>query len=524
MVYDSVLTEKSTGVTYITQLLHDAKVKAYYVYVRWGETNYKLDGPHETIESAKSAFHVSYKERFGLEWETRETSVSERWTYEIKTYETFEETDYIEEVVEDYEADKIVAHEHIGGSDSDSDSESDSDESCASSKVLVLGKTQAGKSTFIEFVKNYANQQYSINESLLGMGFQSKTRMPVEFEIKTDLPAYEVFDATGTRIDIGSLADQYQDPEDYLDALNNRKTTLKLVSHDLASSLPPRHFEIVFLDTPGIEDTNGRDSEHAERIIDAMIKMLSFNLIIIIINCEETPSKAHQLAFNYYAKLIHTFQGHHSNIIFLYTHVEYEKCHHSNTDHLSVMERRHKAFCQLFRCQGSYNHENVCKAAVEPYPMYNIDFDKRQRPVTKCMRLMTLREILTHVVNSPAVSLDTSASNLQRIQAITHPDEPNQAQRKKVLELTRVMVEQGQGPQDGIIESVVPRGCPMPLEVNSSGARNEDRATDPVGSDDFKHYFPGTISDYSSEEEDSDRSDIVDSRISMGFTYEVALR
>ncbi|KAG0006965.1 hypothetical protein BGZ81_005200, partial [Podila clonocystis] len=91
-VYDAVLTENQTGVTYVTQLLFDSKTHAYYVYVRWGETDYKLDGPHKTIEAAKAAFYVTYKERFGLEWETRETTVSERWTYEVKTYETFEET------------------------------------------------------------------------------------------------------------------------------------------------------------------------------------------------------------------------------------------------------------------------------------------------------------------------------------------------------------------------------------------------------------------------------------------------
>ncbi|KAF9301887.1 hypothetical protein BG003_002612, partial [Podila horticola] len=110
-VYDSVLTKKSTGVTYITQLLYDTKVKAYYVYVRWGETDYKLDGPHKTIESAKSAFQATYKERFGLEWETRETTVSEQWTYEVKTYETFEEVEYVEEVVEEKEAEIIIKRE-----------------------------------------------------------------------------------------------------------------------------------------------------------------------------------------------------------------------------------------------------------------------------------------------------------------------------------------------------------------------------------------------------------------------------
>ncbi|KAG0007278.1 hypothetical protein BGZ82_005562, partial [Podila clonocystis] len=74
-------------------------------------TDYKLDGPHDTIESAKSAFQITYKERFGLEWETRETTVSEHWTYEVKTYEAFEETEYIEEVVEEAEAEIIIKRE-----------------------------------------------------------------------------------------------------------------------------------------------------------------------------------------------------------------------------------------------------------------------------------------------------------------------------------------------------------------------------------------------------------------------------
>ncbi|KAG0034833.1 hypothetical protein BGZ81_002926, partial [Podila clonocystis] len=527
-VYDSVLTEKSTGVTYVTQLLYDTKISKYYVYVRWGEADYKLDGPHETIESAKSAFQVTYKERFGLEWETRETTVSEQWTYEVKIYETFEEVEYVEEVVEETAAiitgngtTTLTASEGVVPEcckkskhgiktvNSEKGCGSGSDESSASSSVLVLGKTQAGKSTFIEFVKNYANQQYAIDESRLGARFRSKTRMPVQFVVKTDLRAYEVFDANNARIDIGSLGDQYQDPDDYLDALNNRNTTLKSVPHDPASSLPPRDVEITFLDTPGVEDTSGRDAEHAKRIIDAMTLMRSFNLIIIIINCEETPSKTHQLAFNYYSKVIHRFQGHHSNIVFLYTHVQYEKCHHSNVDHLAVMKLRHKAFSQLFRCQGSYNPEDVSKAAVETYPMYNIDFDKRQRPITKCMRLMTLREILTRVVNSPAVALDTSASNLQKIQAITHPDELNHTLRKKLSEMMQAILEQGQGSQDDVTVSVVARNCAMTLEVNSSGACNKDRA--PVvhvyGIDeDCEEYFSGTTShDSGNGEEDDDR-------------------
>ncbi|KAF9373316.1 hypothetical protein CPB97_000656, partial [Podila verticillata] len=112
-VYDSVLIEKSTGVTYVTQLIYDTKVQKYYVYYRWSETDYKLDGPHDTIEVAKEAFQVTYKEKFGLEWTTRETTVSEQWTYEFKTYETYEEIEYIEEVVEEEEAQVIIAREKV---------------------------------------------------------------------------------------------------------------------------------------------------------------------------------------------------------------------------------------------------------------------------------------------------------------------------------------------------------------------------------------------------------------------------
>ncbi|KAI1282619.1 hypothetical protein EDD11_001309, partial [Mortierella claussenii] len=90
-VYDSVLIEKETGVKHITQLLYDSDEKVYYVYYRWSETDYKLEGPHKTAESAKEAFQVAYKEKFDVEWTERETAVSERWTYETKTYETFEE-------------------------------------------------------------------------------------------------------------------------------------------------------------------------------------------------------------------------------------------------------------------------------------------------------------------------------------------------------------------------------------------------------------------------------------------------
>ncbi|KAF9326322.1 hypothetical protein BG006_010220 [Podila minutissima] len=367
--------------------------------------------------------------------------------------------------------------------------------------VLMFGKTQVGKSSFIEFVKSYADPEYKIDNSRIGTGFRSKTEMPVEFVVKSNLPVYEVFDSSDTKIDIGTLSHKYMDPEDYMDALNDRKATLRPVPHNPGSL---QHFvEITLLDTPGIEDTNGRDVEHAPKIIEAMARMKSFNLIIIIINCEDTPSVSHQLAFDYYSKVIHTFQGHHSNIVFLYTHADYEKCHYSNTEHLSVMELRHKVLSQLFRCQGSYSRDDVSKAMIELYPMYNIDLKERQRPITQCMRLTTLREILSQVVSMPPVALDASWSNLQRIEEIPHPDKLNKMHKKMILETTRAILEDREPCVD--VPVMASKGS-MTQEHNPNNTGKDGGVADQsiCDLDDCADYLPDLMQPGSGDEDEDD--------------------
>ncbi|KAF9905967.1 hypothetical protein BX616_000861, partial [Lobosporangium transversale] len=107
-VYDSVLVEKDTGKKHVTQLLYDTKENVYYVYYRWSETDYKLDGPHKTIEEAKEAFKIIYKSTFGITWSERENVTSERYTYIIQEYETVEEIEEIEEIVDEKEAEIII--------------------------------------------------------------------------------------------------------------------------------------------------------------------------------------------------------------------------------------------------------------------------------------------------------------------------------------------------------------------------------------------------------------------------------
>jgi hypothetical protein len=79
-VYDSVLVNKDTGVTHVNQLLFDTKTDAYYVYIRWSETDYKLDGPYKTVEEAKDKFQAIYNDWYGIQWKDRESAVSGKLT------------------------------------------------------------------------------------------------------------------------------------------------------------------------------------------------------------------------------------------------------------------------------------------------------------------------------------------------------------------------------------------------------------------------------------------------------------
>lgn len=76
-------------------------------------------------------------------------------------------------------------------------------------------------------------------------------------------------------------------------------------------------FDIHFLDTPWINDTNFRDVEHAQRIIAIMIQIWPFNAIIIVIDARFPVSKELQVAFSYYSRVIQKLQGNHNNIVFV---------------------------------------------------------------------------------------------------------------------------------------------------------------------------------------------------------------
>ncbi|KAG0010833.1 hypothetical protein BGZ81_002530 [Podila clonocystis] len=174
------------------------------------------------------------------------------------------------------------------------------------SSVLILGSTQAGKTALIEHIKRYANPEYKINESLLGNGMASKTDTTTPFLVESNLPTYEAYRKdTGEIFDLKNLAHQYEDQEDYQDILlaDADAVGMRLVSQD--PNTISESMEFRFLDTPGLNGTQGRDSEHAASIVNEIISTRSFNLIVFVISSKVPLTEDRQLALEYFAYVLH---------------------------------------------------------------------------------------------------------------------------------------------------------------------------------------------------------------------------
>ncbi|KAG0357097.1 hypothetical protein BG005_003914 [Podila minutissima] len=291
--------------------------------------------------------------------------------------------------------------------------------------VLIMGKTQAGKSTLVEHIKNYADPRYSIDMSFLGNGNVSKTEFTRPFYVESNLPAYEVFHKeSGVVIDLDNLASKTNE-EDFRDILFAREKNvgLRLAPHD--PNGPSDIVEFRFLDTPGLNDTNDRDSSHAVNIISEMINTRSFNLIVIIVSYKNPLTQEQQLALEYYANV---FKGLHSRIMFLHTHVDYANIHHTNDIYHLNMKMKNKVLSKIFRQHDTdvvFDEENI-----KEYPSMTIDLVSKKRPVINCLIRNTIREILKMATGPPAI-LNTSSQNIERIRTITHPTKFNDEERKR---------------------------------------------------------------------------------------------
>ncbi|KAG0208401.1 hypothetical protein BGX28_000619 [Mortierella sp. GBA30] len=142
--------------------------------------------------------------------------------------------------------------------------------------ILLLGQTQSGKSTFLEYVRQYADPSYRVQHQRIGDGLESHTHEVLCEEVITNLPHYVVFDKKSKQeLDI---APYFEKPEKYK-AHIKRKDGLEL-RRSLKSDARTRRFRL--FDTPGLNDTNGNDVQNVYSIISALSQNVDINLILIV--------------------------------------------------------------------------------------------------------------------------------------------------------------------------------------------------------------------------------------------------
>lgn len=192
----------------------------------------------------------------------------------------------------------------------------------------------------MQHIKQYADPHYKIDQSFLGDGNTSKTVSTIHFFIDSSLPMYEVQKKNDRSIlDLQDLHTVFEDEDDYLDLLNSCEKDYILQVSPLDTQLDaPQLIEFKFLDTPGLNDTNQRDTAFATHIIEQIMAAGSFNLILVVVTAKSSLSQEYGFALEYYSKVL---EGLHSHIAFLHTHVDYADCHHTNIAHCSMMANRH---------------------------------------------------------------------------------------------------------------------------------------------------------------------------------------
>ncbi|KAF9337182.1 hypothetical protein BG006_005903 [Podila minutissima] len=302
--------------------------------------------------------------------------------------------------------------------------------------VLILGHTQSGKSTLVQQIKKYANPAHEIDQSFLEGRNVPKTFSTVRFSIDSSLPLYEVQKKDdGSIVNLLNLQARLEDEEDYLKLIAGREKdyTLRISPQD-SQARAPQLVEFQFLDTPGLNDADQRDTVFADNIIREIFTAQKFNLILVAVSAENPLSMGYGFAIEYYAKVL---EGLHSNIAFLYTHVDYADGHYSNTAHHKNMATRHRAFSNIFRyrtyapAQQGHTEGGDSLVNERVYLNFAIDMKSDKQPIVQCLIRNTLRDILQLAMINPPVNVDTSEANSERIRTLVHPDNAHQEYRDR---------------------------------------------------------------------------------------------
>lgn len=172
--------------------------------------------------------------------------------------------------------------------------------------ILLLGLTQSGKSTFVNWLRSISQTQSE--EAVEGKGHSSCTKKCGLWEMKIQLTDYKLVDRSPTPNDI-------QLPNKEFDMLRNHGRWTKANSRLVPTTpnAPVVTFRVT--DTPGLDDGDQDDSKNITEVLGTLNKWLqesdnpTVNGIIFLINSKSSFSSSFQELFKYYQKCMPNLFG-----------------------------------------------------------------------------------------------------------------------------------------------------------------------------------------------------------------------
>ncbi|KAG0030392.1 hypothetical protein BGZ81_002730 [Podila clonocystis] len=266
--------------------------------------------------------------------------------------------------------------------------------------VLVLGETQSGKSTLIQYMRKYADPDVEINTKALGTGFLSHTQEVNWTTINTDLPEYYVTGKKGTKggkINYGEFITQ-TDEYDYEDSLNMRKG----IETKRGDSRIKKSVKFNLIDTPGLNATAGDDESHVQKIFSGLDEAKTIHLLLITISSGPFTQGLKDAIKAY----VDMFPGFNGIIAFVHTHFDYKNFHPARIQVSNAIDLRTQS---LHGIMGR-----------KTFPHFKIDCDVyNKKPIRDCITQNTIQKILELAIfNRPVDMLQTVINKTRKMRDI----------------------------------------------------------------------------------------------------------
>ncbi|KAG0208163.1 hypothetical protein BGX28_000778 [Mortierella sp. GBA30] len=215
--------------------------------------------------------------------------------------------------------------------------------------ILLLGPSQAGKSNFLEGIKKYIDPKCEIEREALGNGYSSCTREVREKYFKTTFPEYHLFQTTfsdeteAMYSQSSTTSDTPRKREVKIDELFKENAALykEMIDQNDLQIRQDEHSAheqtiIRILDTPGLDDTEGKDERNMARILE-LVDAVAIHLVVILISSQAAGTPGFRNTVKTYSDI---FSAMNSLMVFVHTRAEYKKLHFDDKQFMGLMKAR----------------------------------------------------------------------------------------------------------------------------------------------------------------------------------------